>query len=321
VTPPETEDSRTPREEVLGITELVENILSYLPLKDLLSCREVSKKAKTDIDGSLPLRETMFLHPTHAREAWRLDPEIDGSGKGITSVRPVAGMIPFLGNAIGHLTALHPTPHMICTPAVLNPIFPNERERIPELYESSDECDHLCTSDIVHRIGTGYSNRQDSVSDMYLTQPPCRQAWVMASFSVPAGPSNPSEVSLLLCSGLLELVDGITIRDLLKTASTVRGLVSVHRMTPKLPRKKNKRWTYTHWEPRKYKKREPRGYLPPELLHNATLVEVLQSLDIGDAPSADEVQAGVECWLVGTIVATDEMWAGVAPYTEDATQS
>lgn len=233
-----TPETRTPQERVVGITELVENILSYLPLKDLLTCREVSKKVKTDIDGSLPLRETMFLHPTRAaKEAWRLDPEIDGSGKGITSVRPVAGMIPFLGNATGHLTALHPTPHMIRTPVVLNPIFPNERERrISELYESRDECDHLCTSDIVHRIGTG------------------------------------------------------------------------DRMTPKPPRKKNKRWSYTNWEPRKYKKQEPRSYLPPELLHNATLVEVLQSLDIGDAPSADEVQAGVECWLLDTIVATDEMW-------------
>ena len=322
MTLPETEDSRTPQERVAGITELVENILSSLPLKDLLTCREVSKKVKSDIDGSLPLRETMFLHPTRvAREAWRLDPEIYRSGKGITSVRPVAGMIPFLGNASGHLTTPHPTPHTIRTPANLNPIFPNRRDRAPDLYDSRDECDYIDTSEIVHRIGAGHPNQQDNVLDMYLTQPPCRQAWVTASFSVPAGPSNPSEVGILLGSGLLERGGGITIRDLLNVASTVRGLVSVYRMEPKPPRKKNKRWSYTHWEPRKYKKREPRGYLPPEIFHNATMFEVLRSLDIGDASSADEVQASVECWLLDTIVATDEMWAGVAPYTEDATQS
>jgi len=61
--------------------------------------------------------------------------------------------------------------------------------------------------------------------------------------------------------------------------------------------------------------------LPAEISHNATLSEVLQSLDIEDAPSANEVQADmVECWLLDTIVATDEMRAGVAPYTEDSTR-
>jgi hypothetical protein len=305
---------------VLETTETLEIILSFLPTMELFTCRRISRKVKDVIDGSLALREKMFLHPTRAaREAWRLDPEIDGSGKGITSVRPVVGMIPFLWNPAGHQQWFHPTPHVIRTPAILNPIIPYKTDRIPDLYESRDECDHFYTSDIVHRIGTGSPNRQDGILDMYLTQPPCRQAWVKATFSIPQGPSNPSEVAYLVCSGLLELGGGITIRDLLWAASTLRGLVSVYRMTPKPPKKK-KRWSYTNWEPRKFKKREPRGHLPAEISHNATLSEVLQSLDIEDAPSANEVQAGGECWLLDTTVATDEMRAGVAPYTEDSTR-
>jgi hypothetical protein len=321
VTLPQTEDSRSPREKVLETTEILEIILSFLPLESLLTCRQLSNRVKDDIDGSLLLRETMFLRPTRVpREAWRLDPEIDGSGEGITSVRPVAGMIPLPGIATGYMQALQPTPHMIRTPAILNPIFPNRRYRAPHLFDSRDQCDCVLTSDIVRHIGKGNTDRQDRILDMYLTQPPCRQAWVTASFIVPQGPSNPSEIDFLRCGGLLELGGGITMRDLLKTASTVRGLVSVYRMAPKPPRKKNKRWSYTNWEPRKHKKRPPRGHLPPEITHNATLFEVLQSLGIEDAPSANEVQAGGECWLLDTIVPTDEVRAGVAPYTEDTTQ-
>ena len=307
---------------MLETTETLEQILFFLPVMDVFTCRRLSSRVKDVINGSLALREKMFLHSTRAaREAWRLDPEIDGSGKGITSVRRVVGMIPFNGNLAGHQQWSPATPHVIRTPAILNPIILNRTDRIPDLYESRDDCDYFFASDIVHRIETGGPNRQDGILDMYLTQPPCRQAWVRASFSIPQGPSNPSEVSYLDCSALLELGRGITIRDLSWTTPTVRGFVSVYRWAPKPPRKKKKRWSYTNWEPRKYKKREPRGHLPAEIFYNATLFEVLQSLDIEGVPSANEVQADmVGCWLLDTIVATDEMRAGVAPYTEDATQ-
>jgi hypothetical protein len=310
----------TPLEKVVDTMELLENILSFLPLKALLTCRKLSKRVKSVIDGSLVLREKMFLRPTRVpREAWRLDPEIDGSGKGITSVRPVVGIIPLPDEAAGDLRTTHATPHVIRTPAILNPIFPSRKEHTTDVDDSRDECDYVYTGDMFHHIGKDSLNRQDIVLDMYLTQPPCRQAWVSASFSIPRGLTNPSEVSCLVCEGLLELGAGITIRDLLEAASTVRGVVSVVRLAPKPPKKK-KRWTYTSWEPRKYKRPEPRRHLEPEVSHNATLIEILRSLDIRGWPGANEAQRNVQCWLLDTIVATDEMWAGVAPYTEDDTQ-
>ena len=59
----------------------------------------------------------------------------------------------------------------------------------------------------------------------------------------------------------------------------------------------------------------------PEIFHDATILEILGSLDLEDAvPSANEVRPGVDCWLIDTIVTTDEMWARVAPYTEDASE-
>jgi hypothetical protein len=311
---------QSPSEKVVETTELLENILSFLPLKALLTCRKLSKRVKSVIDGSLVLREAMFLRPTRVpRKAWRLDPEIDGSGKGITSVRPVVGMIPLPDEAAGDLRTPHPSPHVIRTPAILNPIFPSRKERTPDVDGSRDVCDYVATGDMLHHIGKGNLNRQDIVLDMYLTQPPCRQAWVSASFSISRGLTNPSEVSYLVCEGLLELGAGITIRDLLEADSTVRGFVSVFRLTPKPPKKK-KRWTYTSWEPRKYKRPEPRRHLEPEVSHNATLLEILRSLDIKGWSSANEPHRNVQCWLLDTTIATDEMWAGVSPYAEDGTE-
>jgi hypothetical protein len=306
----ETENLQSPQEKLVDTTELLEHILSFLPTKGLIACRKLSKRVKGVIDGSLVLREKMLLRPTRAaREAWRLDPEIDGSGKGITSVRPVAGMVPLPGRNIGHLQTHYATPHATRTPAILNPIFGYKTERMPDLYDSRDECDSASTGDTIHHIGKLHLDRQSSILDMYLTQPPCRQAWVILRFSVP---SNRSEVSHLLCKGLLELDGGITIRDLFKAAFTLRGVVYVNRMVPKPPRKKKRR-TWTSWEPRKYKKPEPRKLLEPELFHNATLIEILRSLDIEEVLNVDDVQASVSCWFSDTIIATDEMWAGVAP--------
>lgn len=317
-TRPDATVTRLPRENVLETTELMEKILSYLPLRELLVCRDLSKRVKRIIDDSPLLKETMFLRPTRAqRQAWRLPAEIDGSGKGITSVRPVSGMVPLPGG-IDHLSPRYPMPHETRTPAVLNPIFPDRLSRTLDGLYSRDMCDHVFTADILHHIeSAGDLTRPGSVLDMYLTQPPCRQAWVTASFSVP---SNPTEVSHLSCEGLLELETGITIRDLHNAASTVRGVVHVTRLAPKPPKRKKKRGTYTNWEPRKYKKPEPKGFLPSEIFPNATLVEILKSLDILDEASANNLQTDAECWLSDTIVASDEMWAGVAPYMEDATQ-
>jgi hypothetical protein len=168
---------QSPPEKVVETTELLENILSFLPLQALLTCRKLSKRVKSVIDGSLVLRETMFLRPTCVpREAWRLGSEMDAYGKGIISVRPVAGMVPLPGEDIDRLRTFHSTTHVTPTPAKLNPIFPDRRKRTPDAFNPCDERNYVFTSDILHHIGTGNLNRQDSNLDMYLTQPPCRQA-------------------------------------------------------------------------------------------------------------------------------------------------
>jgi hypothetical protein len=162
---------QSPRDKVVATTELLENILSYLPTKDLLTYRKLSKRVKGIIDGSLILRETMFLRPTRAaREAWRLDVV----GKGFHSVRPVAGMIPMSGdNTRGLRIARHlqntthllnarrsqktspRMPHLTRTPAILNPLFPFVLDD-----GSRDEPDYICTNDIIHRVRGGNPNQQ-----------------------------------------------------------------------------------------------------------------------------------------------------------------
>jgi len=308
---PDPESSeQCPQEKVVETTELLENILSYLPTKGLLACRELLKRFKGVIDGSFILRETMFLRPTRAAsEAWRLN----APAKGFHSVRPVAGMIPLAGENTHHqLKPSPPMPHLTRTPAILNPIFPFKPN-----HGFRREPDWIYTSDIVHRISRGSPNQQDRHLDMYLTQPPCRQVWVEAWVTIPQGPYNRSEVHCLSCNGFLELGAGITIRDLANVASTVRGVVSVIRLAPK-PSPKKRRWTHIHWAPKKPTRRRR---LEPEYFDDATLLEVLRSLDLEDAaPSANEVQAGVVCWLIDTVIPTDEIWAGVAPYTENNSQ-
>lgn len=310
----ETGPPETPCRKVLGTTELLEHILSFLPGRKLFVCRGLSSNFKGVIDGSHLLKEAMFLRPTRApRQAWRLDPNADGSGKRITGVRPVAGMVPLPGKETGHLQPFGAASHTIRTPAALNPIFSMAIERARD---SQEYFGHITTDEILHHIKTGHLDRQDSILDMYLTQPPCRQAWVIASLVLP---SNSSNVNHLLCKGLLELDTGITIRDLLKTASTLRGVVEVYRKRPRAPRKK-KRWSYTNWEPRKYKKKSPLPPLAPELFPEATMIEVLRLLDIdGVSVNPNEVEVGASCWFSDTIIATDEMWASVASYMEDTT--
>lgn len=56
-------DKQCSARRALGITEIVENILLYLPLQSLLLSQRVSKSIKTVIDNSSPIQQALFLKP------------------------------------------------------------------------------------------------------------------------------------------------------------------------------------------------------------------------------------------------------------------
>ena len=58
-----TEQSLRPSSRVLGITELLENILLFLPLSDMLCAKRVSKQFRDTIDRSLYVRRALFFEP------------------------------------------------------------------------------------------------------------------------------------------------------------------------------------------------------------------------------------------------------------------
>jgi hypothetical protein len=52
-------------------TELVENILGHLPMRDLLLAQRVSRKWAGIIKKSLPMQQTLYFKPREAHFSWR----------------------------------------------------------------------------------------------------------------------------------------------------------------------------------------------------------------------------------------------------------
>ncbi|KAI7533728.1 hypothetical protein KC331_g12918 [Hortaea werneckii] len=69
------------RNAVLHTTELLENILYFLPMKDLLFAQRVCMKWRELIRKSIPLQEALFFRPKELNVFWRLIKEPDMPAK------------------------------------------------------------------------------------------------------------------------------------------------------------------------------------------------------------------------------------------------
>jgi hypothetical protein len=280
--------------EVLGVVELVEKILSFLQPKEITSCRKLSTKFRNTIDASPLLQELMFLRTTHVpQQSWRLAKRVNGHGKGLTGIRPIVGLqpqpwwyfVPF------HVSRL--TPRKIRTPAVLNPTFGpsplfESRERDPDAYNSGTHCDHITLSP--NYPGLKYSQKQDfkpnwTVLDMYLTNPPCLEAFIhFEALRLPSRYCNFTWV------GLLIVPTGITVRDILNAPSSVIG-----------------HGCYFQSE-------------SPEELHDyiedVNLDEIWESMFRDGDGDPFAPYGELRCDFLDTTIPTDRMWAGVASYAE-----
>lgn len=66
-----------PSKTVLDVTELLENILLFLPISDLLRVQQVSKCFRDTIAQSSSLQEALFLRPKNVRNDQALLPELN----------------------------------------------------------------------------------------------------------------------------------------------------------------------------------------------------------------------------------------------------
>ena len=264
----------------------------------------------------------MFLRVTRApRQTWHLDnpdTKINGHGEGITSVDPAAGLAllrlpPVPVPQIRHYV----TPHGTLTPAIMNTmllrslIF-NDRERNPDTLNRNESDYIMLIPDF--NILRGHNGpklknmlrnfwRDWSLLDTYLTNPPCRQAWITYRAK-----SFPSRISQIHFTGLLEVETGITMGHVLNAPSFVRGVVEFQRMV------------MAHWEPGTSRCIDEGGGrdLPVEVHDKVILNEVLASL-YGEDGEPFELYGDLRCAFLDTIIPTDRMRAGVAPYAGNVT--
>lgn len=261
----------------------------------------------------------MFLRVTRTpRQTWHLDntdTQINGHRESITSVNPSTGLA-----LLGLPPVLVPryrggvAPHRTLTPAIMNPMLLrsltfNDRERKPDSWsENHCDCIVLTPNHCILRGPNGpkpedmLNNFQDywSLLDTYLTNPPCRQAWI-AYMAL----RLPPRISRSRFSGLLEVETGITMRHVLNAPSVVRGVAEYQRLVR------------TDWQPWASHRSDANvRELPAEVHDNVILEEVLESLHAEDGELID-LHGNLCCAFLDTIIPTDRMRAGVVPYAEN----
>ena len=279
---------------MLGVVELVENILSFLQPKEIISCRRLSTTFRNAIDASSLLQELMFLRTTRVpQQAWRLARKINGHGKGLTGVRPVLRLQPPPDYSSPDFSASPKMRNRIRKTAILNPTFRpsplfESHERDPDAYHYGSDCDHIILSPNhpeLKNFRIQDSKPNWTLLDMYLTNPPCLEALI--TFEAISLPRRYSRFEWIC---FLQVATGITIRDLLNARSAIRGvgyLCCPH----------------------------PSGAVSYSYRPDVTLNQMYKELDEYKADRF-ELYGNLRCDFLDTILPTDRMWAGVAPYVE-----
>jgi hypothetical protein len=159
----------TPRESVFGTAELLENILSFLPVKNVFCVQIVSKTWSSVIGSSVTLQQKMFLRPRDRPELWILDKKHKVGAN-------------HYGRQYEHLNDTELKFQRIkdpqddkktLTPVTLNPMLENDnsfranvlRMAVGSTYESVKYCGRI---DALH-------DHDASFWRTYLTDPPCHR--------------------------------------------------------------------------------------------------------------------------------------------------
>ena len=179
---------------VFGTCELLEDILSYLPLKDLFVVQRVSRQWSGVISGSPVLQENMFLRlkSTAPKETW--------FGVGIPTISDLTtwtGYHPLssgryvhvmTGDVIGfrRLENSSTTHKKLYMPTTLNPVLQMSHPLQSTLQHLSDGKREA----VSFRIRSSALNKRSSLWNMYISDPPCRKV----RLKLPVEPKGGSQI-------------------------------------------------------------------------------------------------------------------------------
>jgi len=187
-TSPEADTTNDPRRAALNLTEILENVLSFLPPRMLFGVQRVSRLWKSTIAASPPIQEKMFLRVrTKTPEIWMLtNPKIPPQDWHLGKERPGLDrkfrMVSEteMRSGAGQSRRLR----RLFTPVTLNSFLHSRQGDIAS--EWIDSRSHIFWATLVP---TAKFAQHNSFRDTYLTDPPCREVSVYMNYE--AHPSPP----------------------------------------------------------------------------------------------------------------------------------
>jgi hypothetical protein len=180
-----TKDSRR---AALDITEILENVLSFLPPRTLFGVQRVSHLWKSTIAASPPIQEKMFLRiRTKTPEIWmQTNPRTppydwygETKGAGLDRKFRIVGDIEMRAMKPGRVDWLH----QLFTPVTLNPFLHSMQDDFVD--ERIEDEDHAFWATLVP---TAKFAQHNSFRDTYLTDPPCKEVSLYMNYEARSSP-------------------------------------------------------------------------------------------------------------------------------------
>lgn len=212
---------------VFGTTELLEQIICYLPMKKVINVQRVAKQWKNVIAGSPSIQEKLFTRrESEGQEIWVL-----------VKRRPVRGPI---YDRPKRVETLPPPGTLVLTPVTLNPMFHETRTwREPNgfRFPISSMPDEISISFCAWANALRYN--ESCTSNMFVTDPPCtrlRIEYLIIYLGFPESRlqkphpdyfdrNHPKqhELSVKISGITVKSTSGLTVRDIFKAALHSRG--------------------------------------------------------------------------------------------------
>lgn len=216
-------------QRAIGITEILESILSFLPVREIFMTQRVLKRWREVIAASPGIQRKLFLRlANREREAWIENVEM----------RPLFALGPFTYSWINRFRRVDPSraaANTQLTPVTLNPLL------APTRYWVNRNTSQVWRALTSHRAIDNYSAwandfryNESCIRHKLVTDPPCNEAYIeslIMYFGDPASPlghqrpsindlSHPKRQPLRIQVSDIEVrsASGITMRDIFRAA-------------------------------------------------------------------------------------------------------
>lgn len=224
---------------VFGTSELLESIVCYLPLKQILDVQRVSKQWRNVIVGSPSIQEKLFTRRANKeQEMWVMERRRDWSHP---ATEPSAlAEYGYIRDSPRRVKVLPPPGRLSITPVIVNPMLQASEHWVTPNGSISQ------VSTMPHRASVNYfawanalRYNESCISRMLVTDPPCNRAYIEYLTIYFGNPESrlrrpkpgyfdrdhPKQDPLRVrVSGItVEAASGLTMRDVFKAALHSRG--------------------------------------------------------------------------------------------------